>query len=78
MVWGLIALAIVVAIMLAGRAHSRYLDREDKLWADFIASGQADIVASHQADTSGHDTTNRLLPRLWPVANGGPAFPDTP
>jgi hypothetical protein len=32
MVWGFIALAIVVAIVLAGRAHSRYLDRQDQLY----------------------------------------------
>ena len=57
MVWGFIALAIVVAVVLAGRAHSRYLDRQDQMWADIIASGQADIIdeqahiiASEQAD----------------------------
>ena len=32
MVWGFIALAIVVAVVLAGRAHSRYLDRQDLLY----------------------------------------------
>ena len=32
MLWGFIALAIVVAIVLAGRAHSRYLDRQDQLY----------------------------------------------
>jgi hypothetical protein len=54
MVWGFIAF-LVVAVVLAGRAHSRYLDRQDQLWADIIdeqayiiASEQADIIASEQ------------------------------
>ena len=49
MLWGFIALAIVVPVVLAGRAHSRYLDRQDQMWADIIASGQADII-DEQAD----------------------------
>jgi hypothetical protein len=46
MVWGFIAL-VVIAVVLAGRAHSRYLDRQDQLWADII-DGQAEIIASEQ------------------------------
>ena len=49
MVWGFIALTIVVAVVLAGRAHSRYLDRQDQMWADIIDE-QAHIIASEQAD----------------------------
>ncbi len=33
MIWGFLALAAVVVVVLAGRAHSRYLDRQDELHA---------------------------------------------
>jgi hypothetical protein len=33
MTWGVLALAAVVAVVLAGRAHSRYLDRQDQAHA---------------------------------------------
>jgi hypothetical protein len=53
MLWGFIALAIVVAVVLAGRAHSRYLDRQDQMWADIIDE-QADFIASEERVVVAH------------------------
>ena len=64
MVWGFIAFAIVIAVVLAGRAHSRYLDRQDELWADIIASGQR-VVVTHlfrcAAVILAHVDTTRMI-----------------
>ena len=53
MLWVFIALAIVVAVVLAGRAHSRYLDRQDQLHAQgHLNNLLADIIASEQRSGS--------------------------
>ena len=66
MVWGFIALAIVVAVVLAGRAHSRYLDRQDQLYLGHLASPQTTLSESPRP---------LLAPSPAPVLSRDPTSP---
>jgi hypothetical protein len=66
MAWGFIALTIVVAVVLAGRAHSRYLDRQDQLYLGHLASPQTTLSESPRP---------LLAPSPAPVLSRDPTSP---